>query len=979
MIVSINFRSILKPSAIPLILLTLLANIAISFQCLGNTEPYRAVIQHFNRKSIGGGAHCPYLAVGNPKHIAVANNLGLLLFDGNEWALLDLPNGAQARSVASMDDILYCGGQGFVGILNFDSLSSKTEWIDCTPQIQANSGPFEDVWRMFVPPPHQREAAKEFAAVFSCRQFGGALDSEGNYTEWMKGPIRNAAEWSGGIAFQSADSIHLFDWSGTLVSKTPITFDWKMEGIIRTNDEQLLILTHQSGLWEYNGFQWQSLAGDLDLHLKMNGVNCMEARKDHWLIGTTGGGIVSTSDFRAFRTLYTIDSDLTSNSVLDMKTDAAGNIWVGLEGGVDVLKYNWPHRTPIGLEKLQEPGYSSLHLANGKRFWGTSRGVYSQENEDEPLEIVMGTSGPTWSLSEQKGDVWACNHFGAGVIQNGQFHEILPGIGVWKIWPSTDPTLWYAGTYSGIFQIKYDPRARHPKSRWLNQGKLDGFDESARFLFEEKKGVWWVSHPYKGAFRLQVDEERHMIQSIRTYNESSGFPAPLQINMCALNDSMIFATSRGFYRWNEKSDLMVPDSSALNRWFDDQKPYQRIYNNPKGDIWIFDHRSVGFLPLGGLSVITEPSLRFASMAQNPAPTPFEAIEFLSNGEVCIPVEQGFTYLTPGLMQDVKTAPRVTISNITHLTTEKSVLRMVDQSIQLDAGVHALEFKLAGLNSNWAGLTNYQWRIKNVSETWSRPTSNGRITLSGLQPGQHQVEFRPFIGEHLQCTTTPLTIVVNSYWYQKSWVRILIALFSISLVMMFFQRNKRILEADHMIQKQKEHENRLEMELSMRKSMEQTEMALQAQKSKAKELQLANKNQELASATMHLVQKAQLVQTIDSALQSLKKQLPNDNKSELDALLKMIKDGGKLDDAWDSFTRQFDQVHVEFHNRIKEQFPQLTKTDLKLCTYLRMNLSSKEIASLMYVSLRAVEVSRSRLRKRLGLSKELNLLTFIQNI
>jgi len=132
------------------------------------------------------------------------------------------------------------------------------------------------------------------------------------------------------------------------------------------------------------------LGWDLNLHLKMNGVNCMEARKDHWLIGTTGGGIVSTSDFRAFRTLYTIDSDLTSNSVLDMKTDAAGNIWVGLEGGVDVLKYNWPHRTPIGLEKLQEPGYSSLHLANGKRFWGTSRGVYSQENEDEPLEIVMG-------------------------------------------------------------------------------------------------------------------------------------------------------------------------------------------------------------------------------------------------------------------------------------------------------------------------------------------------------------------------------------------------------------------------------------------------------------------------------------------------------------------------------------------------------------------------------------------------------------
>jgi DNA-binding NarL/FixJ family response regulator len=71
--------------------------------------------------------------------------------------------------------------------------------------------------------------------------------------------------------------------------------------------------------------------------------------------------------------------------------------------------------------------------------------------------------------------------------------------------------------------------------------------------------------------------------------------------------------------------------------------------------------------------------------------------------------------------------------------------------------------------------------------------------------------------------------------------------------------------------------------------------------------------------------------------------------------------------------------VEFHKRITEQFPALTKTDLKLCTYLRMNLSSKEIASLMFVSLRAVEVSRSRLRKRLGLQKEQNLLAFIQNV
>ena len=442
---------------------------------------------------------------------------------------------------------------------------------------------------------------------------------------------------------------------------------------------------------------------------------------------------------------------------------------------------------------------------------------------------------------------------------------------------------------------------------------------------------------------------------------------------------MIFATSRGFYRWNRETDRMIPDSSALSNWIDHDRSYKRIMNTPTGDIWIFDDNSTRMLPLGGLSVLEAPRSRFATMEQNPVPTPFEAIEFLENGQVSIPTEQGFIYLTPQLMHHEKSLPNLHISEVKHLNNAKSEAFIQDETILLNAGVHALEFKLTGLNSDWAGLLEYQWRIQNVAEQWSRPTSNSRITLSGLQPGTHEVEFRAFIGENIPCAVTPVKIIISPYWYQLSWVRIIAALLSITLVVIFFQRNKRILEADHLIQKQKDHDKRIEIETAMKASMEETEMALQAQKARAKEQQLAAKNKELASATMHLVQKSQLIQTIDSNLQSLKSQIPGENKAEFDELLNIIKDGGKLDDAWDTFTKQFDQVHVEFHKRITEQFPQLTKTDLKLCTYLRMNLSSKEIASLMFVSLRAVEVSRSRLRKRLGLEKEQNLIAFIQNI
>jgi FixJ family two-component response regulator len=71
--------------------------------------------------------------------------------------------------------------------------------------------------------------------------------------------------------------------------------------------------------------------------------------------------------------------------------------------------------------------------------------------------------------------------------------------------------------------------------------------------------------------------------------------------------------------------------------------------------------------------------------------------------------------------------------------------------------------------------------------------------------------------------------------------------------------------------------------------------------------------------------------------------------------------------------------VDFQNRLRERYPHLTKNDLKLCAYIRLNLSSKEIASLMFVTVRAVEISRFRLRKRLDLDKGINLNEFIQRI
>ena len=147
-----------------------------------------------------------------------------------------------------------------------------------------------------------------------------------------------------------------------------------------------------------------------------------------------------------------------------------------------------------------------------------------------------------------------------------------------------------------------------------------------------------------------------------------------------------------------------------------------------------------------------------------------------------------------------------------------------------------------------------------------------------------------------------------------------------------------------------------------------------------EAEIKYKNQELASATMHLVQKGEILLTVQEALDRILEKSTNPGvKKDIQQLLNLLNSDTKLDEDWEQFAFHFDQVHVDFLKRLREQFPQLSLNDHKLSAYLRMNLSTKEIAPLMNISVRGVEASRYRLRKKLGLPNDANLTEFMMEV
>jgi DNA-binding CsgD family transcriptional regulator len=100
------------------------------------------------------------------------------------------------------------------------------------------------------------------------------------------------------------------------------------------------------------------------------------------------------------------------------------------------------------------------------------------------------------------------------------------------------------------------------------------------------------------------------------------------------------------------------------------------------------------------------------------------------------------------------------------------------------------------------------------------------------------------------------------------------------------------------------------------------------------------------------------------------------KYHFEKLIKLIDRNISSENDWNIFETHFDQAHENFFRRLKEAYPDLTPSDLKLCAYLRLNLTSKEIAPLLNISLRGVEVRRYRLRKRLRMKTEENLINFL---
>lgn len=145
-----------------------------------------------------------------------------------------------------------------------------------------------------------------------------------------------------------------------------------------------------------------------------------------------------------------------------------------------------------------------------------------------------------------------------------------------------------------------------------------------------------------------------------------------------------------------------------------------------------------------------------------------------------------------------------------------------------------------------------------------------------------------------------------------------------------------------------------------------------------EMELSFKKKELATQVMYLLQKNELIANAISEMQSLKGNPADKQAARLQHIITDMK--ANLDrGAWDEFEVRFQQVHQDFYDKLNALYPDLTPNEVKLCAFLRLNMTTKDISAITYQTAKSIHMARTRLRRKIGIERDENLVSWIQQL
>jgi DNA-binding CsgD family transcriptional regulator len=898
-------------------------------------------------------------------------NLGVVLwFDGEVWGQVSIPNGSVVRSLGLISgNRVMAGAFADFGTIEQDVRGNYHfhSWIDKVP---ARYRDFTDVWKIIELNNRIYVQTIERILVFREDVFERTITPERSFRfSFTSNGLYYVEDVGTGLKTLSNDQLKLVD-AGDFFSRHEV---WMISHL----DGKLLAGTQNDGLFIYESGEWKSWNTQVNRHLIKYSLYCAtETTNGDYIFGTVSNGIIVSDKQGNVIKNINKDSGLQNNTVLSIALDMENNLWLGLDRGIDYLKISSPFSQLAGRGSLGS-GYASV-IHEGNLYMGTNTGAYVliEKEGSFDYETVENTIGQVWSFFENQGRLYCLHHNGIFEIAGNNARSVSDIKGCWKIVSIPGkPDRFILGTYSGIYLLSFNDGN-------INTVRLEGFQESSRVLEFDGTGSLWISHGYKGVFRLQFEDEFSKIRNISFYDDSRGLPAAVNNEVVRINGQIHFATVDGIYTFNSVTGLMERNQFYNNIFRTDQQ-ITKLIQDKLGRIFIFSAGEMSVFVLERDSLVFRNSEIFKPLSNTFIPA-FENIFLVDNDLSIIGFEEGFYIFNRGNISFNKGRIPVSIRKLytfTHYANTRTELAETDflaGPIKIPYNQNSLSIELGIPLFETPGNISISYAFNN--RDYSMPSGIRTIELNALREGNYEIEIivSDDTGRYSDGTVY-LNFEILAPWF-RSWYAylvyiILFAILSVVVVLMIKTNIKRIQRREKLLQERK----MLQKNIELQKKAEIAEQNLIMLKND----QLINENrlktQQIANSTMELVQKNKMLLDVRERLMEVKK--VNDieiRNAILKDILKKIDRDLNNEENWVIFEKNFDEIHENFLNRLKSEHKNLTARDLRLCAYLRMNLSSKEIAPLLRISVRSVEISRYRLRTKMNLPHNKNLTTYLSS-
>jgi AraC family chitin signaling transcriptional activator len=934
--------------------LSILLAVSIFLMASSTLEAYNyPSVLNFDPIDIGAGNQNWMIDQMQDGDVVIGNENGLLTFNGSQWQLYDF---SALNAVKVIGNRIYSGGYRTMGFWE----KRPTGQFSYTSLVDEEKMPLKDdeqFWQILV---------WENGVLFQSH------DRLIHYDE-STGDLR-VIEVSDGIVklFVAGEKVFFQDYLGDLYtlsgffpklffpySKLP---EASIINIFSTN-YGIFLFTADGVFYslQTNGFvPWEKGAPSI----KQTGdfFSALQLNDGSFALGSITSGLFLVDEKGVVINHLDRSNNLSNNTVLSIFEDNRENLWLGLDNGISMVQYRSLFREYIDQKGQLGTVYTSI-LHKGFLYVGSNQGLfYKKYPGNDAFSLVENTNGQVWTLFEHGNDLFCGHNLGTYLVEGNSAKRIASENGTWKLmsYPGRKDVL-IQGNFSGIHLLRYSETSK----RWEYFKQLEGFTQSFRQFYILGDYLYYY-HSTLGLNRIKLTVDLKMIGEPKNLYRSSLLE---QVSISGLTNQLLFSTDKGLFSHYGDSDSLTkvtfmhdhinaPPVDKVGRF--NTLGSNRVAFFQGNDLYIFESAKD--------SVKISDVLFFDENYFKPKKE-FENISLIDSNTVLLGMTNGYLLIDLNKINNLEAAHKIRINRIMVNPTNRMPKEI---ALNHDEGfphyLNNFTFHFNTFCQSKYQSVAFQYKLEGDQNKWSKWSKEASVSFYKLSPGPYSFKVRARVGNQMTENVAVYNFWIKNPWYLSLYAYAIYIVLLILLIVLINAIYNRVYE-----KKQADLIEKAEKDLEYIKL--RSEQELMREKNERLRSEIEAKNKELAVTAMSIVKKNEFLIEIRDHLKDIK---PT-SSFKPDLVIRSINREIENEESWEMLKNAFENVDKDFIQLLLEKHPSLTPNDLKLCTYLRLNMSSKEIATLMNISVRSMETKRYRLRKKLGLSHDTNLVEYILNV